>query len=788
MSELAVPSTYNILFLGEVLSGKSTLVEALKKYADPSYTVNNEAIGDGTSSCTKDVISSTIQTNAPTYYISSLKTKEKVDYGQFFEEPDQMDYEDELNERKAYVLEREEPEAAKTNIAIIFKALASIESVNLVAITISNNSFTEGLMAALKAYVDLLPKFNGNIVFVHTKTDYAKLHPQDDTFFAESLKDKKRILAELNALRNLLSMAKLSQPVPIRTMHMSTTEKMRDVDLILWDKYEARVKARLVTLGAKDQKQQNIMERINEIKCLMTNKEVQLKAAKEYMAVNDNDSLGLLHEELYQQDFFSEHEGGSHSNVLQKVGGKGEAFWAVRFRRRKHLNGFYHFRIYVTRRKKFSKETSQVNSVWLYSTDFHMLIEAQVYVRDYTQMSINVKKFYVDRWSMLKRLESGAEYVNPVLILSTLPRYPKAVGTKSLKYRMHLSSDPRLQRNPLGNIKYLVLMFGKTQAGKTTFIEFVKKYVDLNYEIEWELIGNGAMSKTAEPAQCLVESDLPKQEIFQNDDFETPINLNTFGNTCENVDDYIDALNDRKTTLRLVTQYPNGPRPQSAEITFLDTPGIEDTKGHDEKHAKAVIEKIVIQTLQGNNSNVVFLYTHVEYGHCNPSNKRHHVSMEKRHEAFSNFFRGSKNAPTQDRPGGGAGFKTGIKPFRKFTIDLDNNHRPIPECMMKNTLMDIIKLVMDSPPVPLDTSDENLKRVWTIKHPDKDNNESCEKNQARKLAEVAHNQQTDAVIPSGSDFVEAYAVEVDEVEDSADYFKDISCLICEKKNCNCIIE
>ncbi|KAF9305564.1 hypothetical protein BGZ74_009715 [Mortierella antarctica] len=432
-----------------------------------------------------------------------------------------------------------------------------------------------------------------------------------------------------------------------------------------------------------------------------------------------------------------------------------------------------------------------------------MLIEAQVYVRDYTQSSINVEKFYVDRWSMLKRLESRAEYVDP----DSVNTFKISEGCEDDVFEVPDASIPRPPTpkepfSPQGDIKYTALMFGKTQAGKTTFIEFVKKYVDVNYEIKWKLIGNGAMSKTGEPAQCLVESDLPKHQVFHNDDIETPINLKTFGNTCENVDDDIEALKDRKTTL-------------CAEITFLDTPGIEDTKGHDEKHAKAVIEKIielqsvnliivldsckntisknqafaldyfskVIQALQGNYSNVVFLYTHVEYGHCHPSNKRHHMSMERRHEAFSNFFRGSKNAPAQDRPGGAAGFKTGIKLFRKFTIDLNNNHRPIPECMMKNTLMEIIKLVMDSPPVPLDTSDANLKQVWAVKHPDKDNNESREKNQARKLAEVAHNQQTDAVVPSGSDFVEAYAMEVDEVEDCAEYFKD--CSICQKENCNC---
>ncbi|KAG0334538.1 hypothetical protein BG000_008245 [Podila horticola] len=527
----APPKVYNILFLGETQSGKSTLIEHLKKYADPNYVVKKENIGDSIFSLTKDVLSFPIQTNTPAYFITSLKTKDRVDYGRFIEEVDQEDYEDKLNDRK-YKLEQESSDALKVtfnlidtpglndtslfdeaNIAIIFKALTSIESVNLVAITVSNNPFTDGLMAALKAYVDLLPEFNGNIVFVHTKTDYAKLHPQDDTSFAESLKEKKRILAELvgrdsvphilidnaigtkqvvrdcitkNTLRNLLSMAKLNQPVPIRTMRMNKTEKMRNVDLILRDKYEASVKARLETLGAKDQKQQNLMGRINETKGLITKKEVHLKAAKEYLRVNDNDSLELLHEELYQQDFsiLNMMEGAKplyypgkkralepgfmhhildhldirtqNIKVLQEAGGKGEAFWAVKFRRRKRQNGIYHVKIYITRRKKFAEVIEQKKTevrtceglLEDYNTDlealerdnreqqieikellddlkqdlyllnrtaaiqldnqiFHSLVEAAVYVRDLGQSALNVEKFYVERREQLEALDKN---------------------------------------------------------------------------------------------------------------------------------------------------------------------------------------------------------------------------------------------------------------------------------------------------------------------------------------------------------------------------------------------
>ncbi|KAG0014536.1 hypothetical protein BGZ81_000413, partial [Podila clonocystis] len=200
---------YNILFLGETQSGKSTLIESLKKYADPDCVVIRRGIGDSIFSLTKRVIVTKIATASPAYYIT--EAGDRIDYGDFIK-GDTEDYEDELDDRKTYRLQREDTKNEpvsfnlidtpglndsalfdESNIAIIFKALAKVEAINLIVITISNNPFTEGRRDALQTYVDLLPEFNSNVVFVHTRFDYAKLHP-DDNLFSNAFTERKNIL------------------------------------------------------------------------------------------------------------------------------------------------------------------------------------------------------------------------------------------------------------------------------------------------------------------------------------------------------------------------------------------------------------------------------------------------------------------------------------------------------------------------------------------------------------------------------------------------------------------
>ncbi|KAG0339544.1 hypothetical protein BG004_006775, partial [Podila humilis] len=205
--------TYNVLILGETQAGKSTLIEALRKYADPNYVIDRDLLGNGIVSKTADVRQINISTDLPSYSIS--RGDEHIDPGSFLDEEDPEDYEDELNDRKMYKIHREEGDGTystfnlidtpglndtskfdESNLAVIFKWLKSINSINLVVIAVANTPFTEGLNDALKAYIDLVPQLRDILVFLHTNVDYAKLH-RTDVQFIRSMDEKKKILHKL---------------------------------------------------------------------------------------------------------------------------------------------------------------------------------------------------------------------------------------------------------------------------------------------------------------------------------------------------------------------------------------------------------------------------------------------------------------------------------------------------------------------------------------------------------------------------------------------------------------
>lgn len=526
--------TYNILFLGETQSGKSTLIESLKKYADAKYVIDKSNIGDGCFSCTRSVHHTTMRTNLPSYSVSRISSggRGRVDYGAFLQN-DQEDYEDELNESKAYFMEREESTAAtvtfnlidtpglndtslvdETNIALIFKALKSLSSINLVVITVANNPFTEGLKDSLKAYINLLSEFNGVVVFVHTKIDYVTLHP-DDTKHIQSLTEKKRALHNLmgretvphlfidnditsrrvirkcitqNTLRIILAIAKLNQPIQVRAMTMNKTEKMLLLDQILKQKYLDTMKAREQTLGDKNKEEQKVLAQFGDLKARIKQHERALQDIKRDVTLYDTDSLVLHHEELYQQGlpfqgraecaktmyfpgkkqtyapgFF--HLSFDHIDilsrnvtVLQEAGGLNHAYWAVRFCEKKYQNGLYVVKIYITKRKKFSKKIQdwrtaetmhqsllkdcmadledleqqkrqckvqinklvellkldhyllgKVSTTDIPSKVFQELVEAGVFVRDIGQSVLNLERFYFENKNNVDKLASHME-------------------------------------------------------------------------------------------------------------------------------------------------------------------------------------------------------------------------------------------------------------------------------------------------------------------------------------------------------------------------------------------
>lgn len=70
----------------------------------------------------------------------------------------------------------------ENNIALFFKSLESFESISLVAITIANNPLTDDPTKSLDAYIRLSTEFVENMIFVHTRIDYSRLHPTEELF------------------------------------------------------------------------------------------------------------------------------------------------------------------------------------------------------------------------------------------------------------------------------------------------------------------------------------------------------------------------------------------------------------------------------------------------------------------------------------------------------------------------------------------------------------------------------------------------------------------------------
>ncbi|KFH69379.1 hypothetical protein MVEG_04192 [Podila verticillata NRRL 6337] len=388
---------YNILLLGESQSGKSTLVEFLTSYADPNYMIEQKYIGDGIFSKTEVVRTKTIQTDLPSYFVTDKTTGDRVDYGIFLEDS-QEDYADELNDRKKYLLERGEPTATmatfnlidtpglndtskfdENNLAIIFKALENVTSIHLVVITVSNNPFTEGLQNALKAYIDFLPELNGNIVFLHTRIDYSKLHHDERQF-------------DHPPLRELLAMAKLNQVVPLQIMVLNKTAKMRIVDHILKDKFEESIAARERTLGDKDQAQKAVLATIGELKAKIAHYEQVLEDNGRDRNFRTRDLLHLLHEERYEQNWrwlkltepmihmcypseklfaspaFIPHiidyvaTWAHNVVVLSEKDGKNHKRWSAKLHRNRFQNGTFHVKIYIKMKKHFAAVIEKLNT------------------------------------------------------------------------------------------------------------------------------------------------------------------------------------------------------------------------------------------------------------------------------------------------------------------------------------------------------------------------------------------------------------------------------------------
>ncbi|KAI9238972.1 MAG: hypothetical protein BYD32DRAFT_248240 [Podila humilis] len=294
-------------------------------------------------------------------------------------------------------------------------------------------------------------------------------------------------------------------------------------------------------------------------------------------------------------------------------------------------------------------------------------------------------------------------------------------------------------RTPTAESRSSVLVLGRTQSGKSSLMQHMKKYADPTYSIDQSVLGDGNTSRTESTKRFCISSNLPAYEIVDNATGMTVDVQNL--HAIQDEFDFHELLSGRenKYTLRMVTPDPSMPSSDCVEFQFLDTPGLNDTDHRSVAIAANIVKEILrtqsfnlilvtvsalspltveyrleleyyAKVLQGLHANIAFLYTHVDYANCHHSNINHCEMLSRRHGAFSDIFRGTKP------------ISAGGVEFKHFTIDLlSSSKRPVVQCLIRNTLREILQLAVANSPVVVDGHWSNIARIQAIDHPDKKN-------------------------------------------------------------------
>ncbi|KAG0363625.1 hypothetical protein BG005_009976 [Podila minutissima] len=279
-----------------------------------------------------------------------------------------------------------------------------------------------------------------------------------------------------------------------------------------------------------------------------------------------------------------------------------------------------------------------------------------------------------------------------------------------------------------GNQKYSVLVLGKTQSGKTAFIEHAKKYANSEYTINQAVLGNGTFSKTDRTHTVIASSTLPSYQVY-NKSSGDKVDFNPAEDADE--EDIRDLLfkHDDNIDLRLA---PENLSSESMDFEFLDTPGLCNHQDKDVAQAADIIGEILAtrsfnlilivvsiqdplsaeqllaleyysKVLDGLHSNIALLYTHADYGTYLHPNKAQQSVLANKTRMLSRIFQG----PTAEDS----------DPYPYFTIGLTERKLPVVQCLMQNTLREILQLAVSNLPALIDTNHANIDRIKNIDHP-----------------------------------------------------------------------
>ncbi|KAI8349804.1 hypothetical protein B0O80DRAFT_459359 [Mortierella sp. GBAus27b] len=411
---------FNILLLGPTQSGKSTFIETVKQYADPSYSPNNARIGTGNESHTQEVHVEIITTNLPAYRLYDLEDNLEINitrslsgmsdraYKKLLARDDDLTLLPEEVPGSSFVQFRlfDTPGLDDTNgndiqnIARTFTGLSGVNEFHMVLLIDSHEvPLTISQKAAFQTYFGLFEELKSLITVVHTKFDNFHRHPSS-TKLRTKLQGRSQFFNDItgrnlptkvidcdldetgpahicltrNTIREILEIATIKTPVTRNRAYVHKALVMGNVDKIVHTKYKAKLDSVNKSCDA--------LGKADKLAIKIAGIEKDIKAIESTVHEYDSDDLFTLYENRFDEEwtFFGWVKDQTMSfpnqqytidkmrvarqcmDLLHEAGGEGHKFWDVRFKRESFHSGYFHVVISATLRTKHRKEIEGLRS------------------------------------------------------------------------------------------------------------------------------------------------------------------------------------------------------------------------------------------------------------------------------------------------------------------------------------------------------------------------------------------------------------------------------------------
>ncbi|KAF9570478.1 hypothetical protein EC968_001752 [Mortierella alpina] len=409
--------TYNVLLLGQTQSGKSSFLEAIRKYVDSDHEIEEDLIGDGSKSHTKDVRTKVVETTFPKYQLYTSDGQEVQD--EYIFDNDYRTYKARINQtnnlevriadsrdiEKSRICVFDTPgledsnDQDERNVAKILTALKDSGSIHLVLIMISRwEALTNGQKKALKTYSTAFSPMKDLMAFVHTKCKFESQHFGDKKlppFIESRKKDLREIMGRdmqhffiecdfdddkptalflrQRMIRHILLKAIFNEPVPTEKMQLKKTPKMEDVDKLILKVYGDKLKR-------NEEMSEHTDRAIGELDTKITDAIYEIRELEQYLQDFDTKDLELIDEKKHDQEWsilsWRHHavlevrdlefpidsirvDKDEHTTVTETAGGEGQKFWRVSLTSDFFQQGRYHAKLYVERGNKHRAEINE---------------------------------------------------------------------------------------------------------------------------------------------------------------------------------------------------------------------------------------------------------------------------------------------------------------------------------------------------------------------------------------------------------------------------------------------